>query len=360
METRSAYSDESIARQPHPENRGMRPWRALGMVRRLEFETPDYHFVAAPFSGDAPVLEGRVHEAQLQPGLWLHCAEVVDLHNMASRVVLDAGLRLVVVLAGELDVSIGGHRLHLRAGGAPQASAAVVGMPQAAMFERRWKRGKWERKLSLHFTPEWLQGHAGVCQADGQGVSDPHVWSLPVPMSGDDLCVLPWNPSAHAISIAEQLMLDADSAASGLQRLRQSGRALELLYEALAGRDTAAAPTPVVAGLRLRDHERMLRLRGFLDAEIHQPYVQPLTVDALGRRFGLSASALQRQFRQAFGSSINEYRRSMRLLQARADLERGSAVGEAASRAGYTSAANFSTAFRRQFGISPRDLRIRS
>lgn len=181
----------------------MRPWRALGTVRRADFEGPDYQFVSAPFSGDAPVLEGSVREAQLQPGLWMHCAEVVDLHSMASRIRIEAGLRL-------------------------------------------------------------------------------------------------------------------------------------------------------------RDHERMLRLRSFLDAEIHQPYELPLTIEELGRRFGLSVSALQRQFRQAFSSSVNEYRRSMRLQRARADLERGCTIAEAACQAGYTSAANFSTAFRRQFGVSPRDLCCRA
>jgi len=338
----------------------MRPWRALGTVRRADFEGPDYQFVSAPFSGDAPVLEGSVREAQLQPGLWMHCAEVVDLHSMASRIRIEAGLRLVMVVAGEVDVSIGGHRLQLRAGHGAHANAALVAMPEPALFERRWKRGKWERKLSLHCTPEWLGKHARLCQEDGQTPSGLFGSRLPLPMQGDELCMLRWHPSSHAISLAEQMMLDADASTPELRRLRQAGRALELLYEALAEREACATPAAAPAGLRLRDHERMLRLRSFLDAEIHQPYELPLTIEELGRRFGLSASALQRQFRQAFSSSVNEYRRSMRLQRARADLERGCTIAEAACQAGYTSAANFSTAFRRQFGVSPRDLCCRA
>ncbi|NLF39553.1 helix-turn-helix transcriptional regulator [bacterium] len=171
------------------------------------------------------------------------------------------------------------------------------------------------------------------------------------------MCVVPWTPSPHALALAEQLILDADASASPLMRLRQAGRALEIFYEALAKRE---APTLTEAtGLRLRDHERMVRLRDFLDDEIRQPYLQALTIEALGQRFGLSASALQRQFRQAFSCSINEYRRNMRLLQARAELERGSTIAAAAERAGYGSAANFATAFRRQFGLSPRAVRGR-
>jgi AraC-like DNA-binding protein len=49
----------------------------------------------------------------------------------------------------------------------------------------------------------------------------------------------------------------------------------------------------------------------------------------------------------------------MRKLEcARDALERGTlSIGEAAFLAGYTSAANFTTAFRRAFGILPRSLR---
>src|SRR5690606_38170686 len=128
MESTQAPALDATRPAP-PHHRGMRPWRALGMVHRHEFESPDYHFVAAPFSGDATGPEGRVQEVHLHPGVWLHCAEVSYVHNMNSRVRLEEGLRLVMVLAGELDVTNGGHRLHLRPEG---ATAAVVSMPQPA------------------------------------------------------------------------------------------------------------------------------------------------------------------------------------------------------------------------------------
>ncbi|MFT0849187.1 AraC family transcriptional regulator [Achromobacter sp. F4_2707] len=336
------------------ENQGMRPWRALGMVHRHEFESPDYQFIAPPFSGDAPVLEGRVQEVELQPGLWLHCAEVVDLHSMASRVWLDEGLRLVMIIAGELDVTIGGHRIHLRP---DHVSAAVVSMAQPALFERRWQRGKWERKLSLHLTADWLRAHAAVCGLDQKTVNAVLGNRDLSPPPGSEVCVVPWVPSPHAISLAEQLILGADESASPVMRLRQAARAFEILYEALSERE--AAPVKQTSGLRLRDHERMVRVRAFLDHEIRHPFQQALPIAELGQQFGLSASALQRQFRRAFSCTVDEYRRNMRLLRARAELEQGSTIAAAAERAGYGSAANFSTAFRRQFGLSPSAVRQR-
>ncbi|MDR1647090.1 MAG: AraC family transcriptional regulator, partial [Zoogloeaceae bacterium] len=59
-----------------------------------------------------------------------------------------------------------------------------------------------------------------------------------------------------------------------------------------------------------------------------------------------------------FGMTVFDYERQRRLLRARQALEQeGRSVGEAADIAGYTSAANFATAFKRHFGITPRQCR---
>ena len=58
--------------------------------------------------------------------------------------------------------------------------------------------------------------------------------------------------------------------------------------------------------------------------------------------------------------TVFEYQRGRRLQLAREALEReGASVNEAAWRAGYNSPANFATAFKRHFGITPRQVRAR-
>lgn len=363
MKTGLASSVESVQHAAKPPVSGRRPWRALGMVRRLDFNVPGYSFVSDPVASHEPILEGRVRMMQLQPGLSMHGTEVVDLHNMVSRVNMKAGLRIVVVLAGEIDVSIGGQRVNLCAGDASRETAAVLSMPNDEIFERRWQRGRWERKLALHVTPEWLQSHGWVNFSDQPGEltnHNAHATDSPRLSFPSTLCITPWQPSAHALGLAEQLLCQATDPSDELGRLRLASRALELLYEALASQcrqGEQGLPGDVVQGsLRPRDRERMLRLRQFIDSEIQQPFTAPTRVQDLGRKFGLSASALQRQFRSAFGTTVDEYRRAMRLHQARTGLEQGLTISEAAFQAGYTSAANFATAFRRQFGMSPKRL----
>ena len=84
------------------------------------------------------------------------------------------------------------------------------------------------------------------------------------------------------------------------------------------------------------------------------------SLDHIARETGVNATTLQRQFRSLKGMTVFEYQRGRRLNSAREALEReGATVTEAAWRAGYNSPANFATAFKRQFGISPRQVRSR-
>src|SRR5690606_8791509 len=162
----------------------------------------------------------------------------------------------------------------------------------------------------------------------------------------DTLCIRTWQPSPHALALAEQMLCHSEDPTDELSRLRLASRALELLYEALASqRDSVGATGTLKGNLRHHDQDRMLRLRSFIDTELQQPFAQPTMIAELGRRFGLSPSALQRQFRSAFGTSVNDYRRVMRLHQARTNLEQGVSITEAAYQAGYSNAANFATAF---------------
>ena len=77
-------------------------------------------------------------------------------------------------------------------------------------------------------------------------------------------------------------------------------------------------------------------------------------IDHLGK--GLD----QRQFRAVYGTTVFDHLRDCRLQRARHALEHdGLTVGQAAVLAGYTSAANFATAYRRRFGMPPKLARAR-
>ena len=90
-------------------------------------------------------------------------------------------------------------------------------------------------------------------------------------------------------------------------------------------------------------------IRENLDAE--------LSVDVIARGAGVSASGLQRLFRLSEGLSVFEYVRQQRLERAYLLLKSNAvSIQEASSMAGYSNPANFVTAFRRRFGLPPRDV----
>jgi len=103
-----------------------------------------------------------------------------------------------------------------------------------------------------------------------------------------------------------------------------------------------------------RAFKKLCELREWLDSGA----AEGMSLSDIARHAGCNVHSLQAQFRAAFGSTVFDYLRSRRLQAARIALEtQGISVSQAAFLAGYSSAANFATAFKRSFGISPRQVR---
>lgn len=81
---------------------------------------------------------------------------------------------------------------------------------------------------------------------------------------------------------------------------------------------------------------------------------EPLTVDDLARRAGMSRAVFHRQFKAATSFSPLQFIKALRLSHAAMQIAGGEAVSRAADAVGYASASQFSREFRRQFGASPR------
>lgn len=84
------------------------------------------------------------------------------------------------------------------------------------------------------------------------------------------------------------------------------------------------------------------------------------TVEELARAVGTTRKRLAAVFRERYGSTIIGWLRDRRMIQAQQWLAQTQlSVQVIAIELGYTSAANFATAFKGRFGIQPRDYRLR-
>ncbi|MBM2769230.1 helix-turn-helix transcriptional regulator [Burkholderia anthina] len=82
----------------------------------------------------------------------------------------------------------------------------------------------------------------------------------------------------------------------------------------------------------------------------------PPTIEQLARETGLNQLKIKRGFKAMFGSSVYALFQRERMEQARHLLQRHS-VTETASMLGYSNLSHFSAAFRKQFGLLPRESR---
>ncbi|OZI76704.1 helix-turn-helix transcriptional regulator [Bordetella genomosp. 2] len=284
-----------------------------------------------------PVFEGLVHTVPLADGLILHRVDARDLQGVAVHAVLRPGLRVALTIGGKADVSFGRHRLLLgpRPGGG--ASGALVAVVEPTAFVRQSRRGDIERTVSLTFGADWLRRRFG----DDAG----HPC---LAFAGRHLALCPWQASAQAVALVEQMLAPPDLDPA-LWRLYQESRALDLAVEAFACLG-GGAPVRMGAGLGRRERARMEQVRELLDSG----QADDFTLEQIARHACVSVNTLQRHFRAAWGTTVFAYLRDARLARARLALEREAvSVAQAAWIAGYSSPENFATAFRRRYGVPP-------
>lgn len=282
----------------------------------------------------------------LRPGLHVHADDARDAADFTAQAEMNEALRIVVLLEGSVDVSFGLQRLQLTSDGRPRpvVNAFMVSVNEPEQFTRRARRGTYARRVSVGIGREWL------AQTGFEALSPPLRDFV-----RSHLALQRWQASERTAALAEQLV-HPPPLEPVLQNLYLEARVLELVAEALATLTGSSAADHAACGLRPHEYRRMRELRDFLS----RPEADPLSLDDIARRAGINANTLQRHFRMVFGTTVFDHLRDSRLHRARQALERdGVTVAHAAVIAGYRSPANFSTAYRRRFGLMPKQSRSR-
>lgn len=158
---------------------------------------------------------------------------------------------------------------------------------------------------------------------------------------------LPMTPSM--VAAAHALLVSTHTGV--IRRAYFQAKIVELLcdmFQVLGG-NTAAETTP----------SRVVAQLESVRERIHQQFSLPLTVPELAHAVGTNESKLSRLFRERYGMPVYEYLRTVRLNRARELLRSPDySITDVALMVGYEHPANFATAFRRQFGVSPRQMRV--
>lgn len=311
-------------------------------ARHISFQDMHRHNRADQFKVVAPdirlddvLLRGRYYAMGLRSGLRFHATDTVDLHDLVTQARCEPGLTIGLFLEGGADVSLGGRAFRF---GADGACAFALNCAEHDMFERRGQRGRRVRKVNINLPRDWLEAESVEEAGNLRALCRTHLASST------------WVPTPRHLALAERLLNPAADMPF-LESLHRESLALDFVTEAVRAW-TDGEPAAIRIGGR--DHRRLRRACDYIDA--HQE--TRLHLDDVARAAGMSVSALQRLFHAAHGTSVLDFARKRRLQRAREALAAGKVtVTEAALAAGYSSPANFATAFKRQFGLSPKDVR---
>jgi AraC-like DNA-binding protein len=269
--------------------------------------------------------------APLGDGLTLVRSQYCPSSDLAEEAAQGgAGTTLVVTfgLAGESGyVARRGPALRFRAGHTTLAAFT------SSAGERRVNAGAAVRQLRLVLAPPSLERYLG------EAVAARFARRAGIEFLGER-ATAPW---CRAL-LQPLLTLEA------LSPVDRQIAALTLAAEALRplGADSPSAPQ----GLDFQTIDKLNRARDLMRAHLDRR----LTIPYLCMTVGLNEHAFKHGFRDLFGLPPARYLLQLRMQRAWTLLASGARVSQAAYAAGYEHPANFSAAFARHFGRTPRSV----
>ena len=285
-------------------------------------------------NGDIPRAQGDV--MPLADGLSLSWAHVhVDEPLQIERPV-PTGILLSVTLAGEMHTRSNDGRWTMR-NLAGHANLASISEPHP--LRSNFAAGRDFTAVSLLLPPACFDN-----DVPGSLGTD-LLARMPDPRTGTPLAT----PASRAVlSTAWQLLHPPHT--GKLATLYRQSRGIDLLFGLLNTFSVqSAAPEPLHGSLI----ERLHHAREILDARLDDPP----SLDELARAIGTNVRALKQGFKACFGDTVFGYVLEQRMQLARRLLEQGGmSVALVAQRVGYGASSNFTTAFRRRFGMPPSAL----
>lgn len=246
------------------------------------------------------------------------------------------GVEICLNVAGEGRVwACGGEVLQL----APD-TAAFYGRRQRPLRAER-AGGQRHQFVTIEFSLAFLRQQSAVA------AWHPAVRRL---MAGRALAVV---SEPVRLSQAHRLLLAGlrhPPAPGGAARLWYLAKVLEAASLFLLKPERGAGEEGAAARLQRMHQERALAVAAYLREHVSEP----VTLEQIGRKVGVSPCYLSRIFAQTMGCGIFQYLRDLRLERAAEMLREGKRnVTEVALEVGYSSLSHFSQAFRERFGCCP-------
>lgn len=298
-------------------------------------------------SGDPSLCRGRFEISKPYKGYLFSRGDVLVPGPSTQRFTGNQMLRIKLNLAGEGSIGgfSDGSEIHF-------AGSGCILIDLADDTNIALKTPKNGRQCGLTL---WLP--KGVLTA---------LWGLSLRDLPPQFCALEQGEERRASGLSLSLTPPLAAAAISVMQTQLSGPLLDLFLDAKA----REIVTLIISQIREADgvQRRMRAALGNRDREkislchqlVSSQFQKPLSISILSKRVGLNRNKLCFGFRDAYGVTIFDYCRELRLQRGMTLLQETTiGVTEVALEVGYEHAPAFSTAFKRRFGCSPTEFRAR-
>jgi AraC-like DNA-binding protein len=290
-----------------------------------------------PTFGDA---EGFREIVLLEEGFQVVMGDITCHKEAYLSMKSDASLKFHYRLEGSSAIELADHHENQ----VTDYSMGVLLHPEGLEKHEHYLAGEHERSVTLICESEFLrQLFQSVADQLPKALAD-YVSKGEATAYHDSL------PMKTDMVTAANMILSNDLRGS-LRRYYIEARALELLVLSIQSCIHAEANLDnPERGMSQRQIERMHRTRELLEEQ----FVNPPTIGELARHIGLNEAKLMHDFKQLFGQTIFDFTQNLRMDEAKRLLETTErSITEVAFDVGYEYSSNFTTAFKRRFGITP-------
>ena len=286
---------------------------------------------ALSHDADLPVAEGVLSAMELPCGVRFCAQNLVVSRDNERAAIISQSLTIILTLSGQPTRYRLGSTDHILR---PEA-AVVIAAADSARLSGGYRKGDYSRSLVLHASPDNI-GDDDLAERLYRRLSKTEIKPLPA--------------SSRVRALAGELFTACHT--GPIARILAESCALELLARGLVD-DTsrnAVSSTSICA----RDVVSIQRVRDKLLSNLKEDH----SLCDLARLAGMSVTSLKEKFSSVVGQSVFEFLRDQRLERARRGLKNeGWTVKQAAYAVGYAHPSNFSTAYRKRFGIAPGQAR---
>lgn len=185
---------------------------------------------------------------------------------------------------------------------------------------------------------------------------DPSARSLQ-PFLSEHLQNYSFYPNATIVHSARQILNPPDNISQELLKLHERKMGMEVLYESCLS---------YINDHQSKDGKPTINYSHFDIAQNARNYIlshleKELRATVIANALGVTMSTLNRAFKTVYDETISGFICKERMKKARFLLEtQGMAVSQAGYLVGYYNPSNFATAYRREYGIAPKEHRLKN